>query len=83
MFCDIGYVPEKRVSWTDRPEYIRQVEELMNLIEWSHLDGPSVVGNFLSRRVQPCQRRVYLGFEYQGSQDTTRIHKDSLEKLEI
>jgi len=47
-FCDIGYVPEKRVSWTDRPEYTGLVEELMNLIEWSRLDGLGVVGNFLS-----------------------------------
>jgi len=44
-FCDIGYVPEKL---TDRPEYTGQVEELMSLIDWSCLDGPSVVGNFLS-----------------------------------
>jgi len=47
-FCDVGYVPEKRASWTDRPEYTGQVEELMNLIDWSRLDEPSVVGNFLS-----------------------------------
>jgi len=53
-FCDVGNVPEKRASWTDRPEYTGQVEELMNLIDWSCLDGPSVVGNFLSRRVLPC-----------------------------
>ena len=38
-FCDVGYVPEKRVSWTDRPECAGHVEELMNLIQWSHLDG--------------------------------------------
>jgi len=82
-FCNIGYVPEKRVSWTDRPEYSGQVEELMNLIEWSRLDGTGVVSNFLSQRVQPCQRRVHQSFEYQGSHDTTRMHKDSLEKPEI
>ena len=34
MFCDIGYIPEKRVSWTDRPEYTSQVSELMTLINW-------------------------------------------------
>jgi len=53
-FCDISYISEKRVSWTDRPEYTGQVEELMSLIDWSRLDGPRVVGNFLSRRVMPC-----------------------------
>ena len=74
---------QRRVSWTDRPEYTRQVEELMNLIEWSRLDGPGVVGYFLSRRVQPCQRRVHPGYEYQGSQDMTRMLKENPEKTEV
>jgi uncharacterized membrane-anchored protein len=57
---------EKRASWTDRPEYTGKVEELINLIDWSRLDGPGVVGNFLSRRVMPCQRRVHSVYKYQG-----------------
>ena len=55
----------------------------MNLIEWSRLDGPGVVGNFLNRRVLPCQRTVHSVYEYQGSQDSIRMHKDNLEKPEI
>ena len=82
-FCDIGYIPEKRVSWTDRPEYTGQVSELMTLIDWSRLDGPGVVRNFLSCRVMPCQRRVHSAYEYQGRQDSTRMHRDNLEKPEI
>jgi hypothetical protein len=31
----------------------------------------------------PCQRRVHLAYEYQGRQDSTRMHWDNLEKLEI
>ena len=31
----------------------------------------------------PCQRRVHSAYEYQGSQDSTRMHQDSLEKPEI
>jgi len=53
-FCDVGYIPEKRVSWTDRPAFTGQVEDLMKLIDWSRLDGPGVVGNFICRRVMPC-----------------------------
>ena len=78
----MGYVPKKRASWTDRLEYSGQVEELMSLIQWSRLDGPAVVGSFLSRRVQPCERRVHSGYEHQGSQDMTRM-KESLEKTEV
>ena len=75
--------PEKRVSWTDRPEYTGQVSELMNLIDWSRLDGPGVVRNFLVRRVMPYQRRVHLAYEYVGIQDPTRMHRDGLEKAEV
>ena len=53
-FCDVRYIPKKRVSWTDRPEYTGQVSELMDLIDWPRLDRPAVVGNFLVRRVMPC-----------------------------
>jgi len=82
-FCDVGYIPEKRVSWSDRPEYTGQVAELMSLIDWSRLDGPGVVGNFLVRRVMPCQRRVHSAYEYARSQDPTRMHRDGLEKSEV
>jgi len=82
-FCDVGYIPEKRVSWTYRPEYTGQVADLMSLIDWSRLDGPGVVGNFLVRRVMPCQRRVHSAYEYAGSQDPTRMHRDGLEKSEV
>jgi len=82
-FCDVGYVPEKRTSWTDRPEFNGQVSELMGLIDWSRLDGPGVVGNFLAQRVMPCQRRVHAAYEYQGGQDSTRLRPDNLEKPEI
>jgi len=83
MFCDVGYVPGKRISWTDCPEYTSQVSELMSLIDWSCLDGLRVVGNFLTRLVMPCQRRVPSAYEYAESQDPTRMHRDSLKKSEI
>jgi len=82
-FCDVGYIPEKRVSWTDRPEHTGQESELMSLIDWSYLDGPGVVGNFLTRRVMPCQRRVHVVYEYPGRQDSTRLRPENLEKSEI
>jgi hypothetical protein len=47
-FCDVVYVPEKRVSWNERPEYTGQVRELMALLPWNHLDDPTVVRSFIS-----------------------------------
>ena len=57
--------------------------ELMSLINWSRLDGPGVVGNFLVRRVMPCQWRVHSAYEYAGSQDPIRMCPDGLEKMEV
>jgi hypothetical protein len=82
-FCDVGYILEKRVSWTDRPQFAGQVEDLMKLIDWSRLDGPGVVGNFICRRVMPCQKRVHSAYEYAGSQDPTRMSPEVLEKAEV
>jgi len=59
------------------------VAELMSLIDWSRLDGPGVVGNFLVRRVMPYQRRVHSAYKYAGSQDPTRMHRDGLEKADV
>ena len=47
------------------------------MIPWRKLDGPSVVGNFIS------QRRVHPGYEYQGSADPTRTRKEALDKIEV
>ena len=79
-FCDVGYIPEKRVSWTDRPTFTGQVADLMKLIDCSRLDGLGVVGNFIVRRVMPYQRRVHSAYEYARSKDPTRMSLDGLEK---
>ena len=42
-----------------------------------------MVGSFISRRIQPCQRRVYPGYEYQGSTDPTRTRQEALDKIEV
>ena len=53
------------------------------MIPWRKLDGPSVVRNFVSQRIQPCQKRVHPGFEYQGSVDPTRNKQEALDKAEV
>jgi hypothetical protein len=51
----------------------------MALLPWNHLDRPTMVGNFISRRVQPCQRWVHAGYEYQGSIDQMRMQSEDLD----
>jgi hypothetical protein len=82
-FCDVGYILEKRVSWNKKPKYAGQVRELMELLLWTRLDGPAIAGSFISRRVQPCQKRVHAGYEYQGSADQTRMRLNWLHEDEI
>jgi hypothetical protein len=55
----------------------------MTLLSWNRLDGPAVAGNFISRRVQPCQRRVHAGYEYQGLADQTRMRSEDLDHDEV
>jgi hypothetical protein len=81
--CDVRYILEKRVAWNERPELAGQVEELMALLPWNRLDGPAVAGNFISRHVQPCQRRVHAGYGYQGSADQTRMRSEDLHHDEV
>jgi hypothetical protein len=51
----------------------------MALLSWNRLDGPAMAGNFISWRVQPCQRRVHARYEYQGSAGQTRIRSEDLD----
>jgi hypothetical protein len=81
--CDVGYILEKRVAWNERPELTGQVEELMPLLPWNRLDRVAVARNFLSHQVQPCQRRVHVGYEYQGSADQTRMWSEDLDHDEV
>jgi hypothetical protein len=49
-----------------------QDEELLGMFDRNWLDGPTVVLNFICRRVQPCKERVHPLYEYSGSDDPTR-----------
>ena len=49
--CDVGFIPEKRTSWSEKPEHLEQIPKILGMILWKKLDGPSVVGNFISQRI--------------------------------
>jgi hypothetical protein len=55
----------------------------MALLPWNRLDGLAVAGSFISRRVQPWQRRVHAGYEYQGSANQTRMRAEDLDHDEV
>jgi hypothetical protein len=82
-FCDVRYILDKRVAWNERPKLAGQVEELMALLLWKHLDGLVVAGSFIRWRVQPCQRRVHAEYEYQGSANQTRMRLEDLDHNKV
>jgi hypothetical protein len=55
----------------------------MALLPWNRLDGLAMAGNFISRHVQPCQRRVHAGYECQGLADQTRMRSEDLDRDEV
>jgi hypothetical protein len=52
----------------------------MALLPWNRLDGSAVAENFINHHVQPCQRRVHAGYEYQGSADQMRMCSEDLDR---
>ena len=30
--CDVGFIPEKKNSWSEKPEHLEQIQELIGLI---------------------------------------------------
>ena len=48
---DVGYISEKRTSWSEKPDHLEQILEIFGMILWKKLDGPSMVGSFISRRI--------------------------------
>ena len=32
--CDVGYIPEKRTSWSEKPEHLEQIPEIFGMIPW-------------------------------------------------
>ena len=44
----MGYIPEKRTSWLEKPEHLEQILEIFGMIPWKKLDDPSMVGSFIS-----------------------------------
>ena len=32
--CDVGYIPEKKTSWSEKPEHLGQIQEIFGMIPW-------------------------------------------------
>ena len=34
--CDVGFIPEKRTSWSEKPEHLEQILEIFGMILWKN-----------------------------------------------
>ena len=51
---------------------MKQVRELLDLLEGIEISGELVAASFIVRRIQPCKERAHPGFDYRGDDDGTR-----------
>ena len=79
--------PVKKPNWNSKGSGGDQVNFLLGEIERLKAEhqicGASVITNWSMRRIQPLQRRVHFGFQYEGETDPshytrTKITEDDL-----
>jgi hypothetical protein len=87
-----GKQPKHRVWWNTEPtmqEGIQQLELMKKIkaLREAGLRAEHVAFNFMKRRVQPLMARDTLGYQYTGSEDTSRMsgkevnNEDIIERL--
>ena len=71
-------------NWTARPsnEDMQQVEELLEILAQTKVDGVGMTLNFISRRIQPCKERVHPTYEFYD-EDFVREAPERLERSEF
>ena len=73
--------PIQRPEWNKKPVDNSQVPKLFSRIaelRQNNLTGEAVVLDWIKRRIQPLQARESLGFQYQGTTDSSRYSKEEI-----
>jgi hypothetical protein len=83
-----GKQPKHRVWWNTEPTMQEgiQLPELMKKIRALREDGlraEHVAFSFMKRRVQPLMARNTLGYQYMGSEDTSRMPSEEVDDEDI
>ena len=68
-------------EWNKKPVDESQVSELLERIadlRQNMLIGEAVVFDWMRWRIQPLQARESLGFQYQGTADSSRYSKEEI-----
>src|SRR6185437_14173683 len=68
-------------EWNKKPVDESQIPELLERIanlRQNMLTGEAVMFDWMKRRIQPLQAREMLGFQYQGTADSSRYSKEEI-----
>ena len=68
-------------EWNKKPVDASQIPELLEriaVLRQNILTGEAVVFDWMKRRIQPLQARESLGFQYQGTPDSSRYSKKEI-----
>jgi hypothetical protein len=82
----IAGAPQVQTSWSSRGPGGKQVECILGAIakfKNKGVTGDHVVFSFVSRRVQPLQRRKHPAFRYEGTKDPTRLSLEAMAHSEV
>ena len=78
--------PQVQASWSSIGPGVKQVECILGAIakfKDKGVTGDHVVFSFVSRRIQPLQRRKHPAFRYEGTKDPTRLSPEAMAHSEV
>ena len=73
--------PQVQANWSSAAPGGKQVECILRAIanfKNKGVTGDHVVFSFVSRRIQPLQRRKHPAFRYEGTKDPTRLSPEAI-----
>jgi hypothetical protein len=82
----VAGAPQVRTNWSSAGPGGKQVECILRTIEIFKNKGVTsdhVVFSFVSRRIQPLQRRKHPAFRYEGTKDPTRLSPEAMAHSEV
>ena len=73
-------------EWNMKPIDESQVPELLEriaILRQNNLTGEAIMFDWMRRRIWPLQARETLGFQYQGTADSSRYSEEEISDEEI
>ena len=82
----VAGAPQVQANWLSAGPGAKQVKCILRAIanfKNKGVTGDHVVFSFVSRRIQPLQRRKHPAFRYEGTKDPTRLSPEMMAHFEV